>query len=100
MAATDSDEEGVSHVPVHVPPPRPAHPTTTATVAALWVYPVKGCAGIPLERADVALDGFRYDRHWLVVAADGAKLTFLTQRQHPTLCLVRTRTHPRTHAPT
>jgi uncharacterized protein YcbX len=56
-------------------------------VSALFVYPVKSCRGIPLERAAIDDCGLRHDRRWLVVDADGA---FLTQRTHPRLTLVET----------
>lgn len=57
------------------------------TIDALFVYPVKSCAGIALERAQVTPRGLRYDREWMVVTAAGR---FLTQREVPRLALVRT----------
>jgi uncharacterized protein YcbX len=56
------------------------------TVSALWVYPVKSCAGIPLERAEVTDTGLAHDRELMVVDADGS---FLSQRSEPRLALVR-----------
>jgi len=58
---------------------------TYATIAALNVYPVKSCRGIPLASVSLASTGFRGDREWLVVTQAGR---FLTQRELPRLALV------------
>jgi uncharacterized protein YcbX len=55
-------------------------------VTALHIYPIKGCRGISVARADVEPRGFARDRRWMVVDGDG---TFVTQRQRPRLALVR-----------
>jgi uncharacterized protein YcbX len=64
---------------------------TTARIASLHVYPIKGCRGIDVERADVAVTGLVAlgvsDREWMVVDDDGR---FLTQRELPRLALVST----------
>jgi len=57
-------------------------------VSSLHIYPVKSCRGIDLDQAEVVATGFRYDRRWMVVGADG---TFLSQRSHPALARVGTR---------
>jgi uncharacterized protein YcbX len=62
-------------------------PRMNAVVTALHVYPVKSCAGIALDEAQVLAAGFAYDRQWLVVTPDGR---FLTQRERPRLALVGT----------
>lgn len=56
-------------------------------VASLFVYPVKSCAGIELQRAQVTPRGLRFDREWMVVTPAGR---FLTQREAPRLALVKT----------
>ncbi len=56
-------------------------------VSALFVYPVKGCRGMALERSPIAPHGLAYDREWLVVDRDGG---FITQRPYPRLSQVRT----------
>ncbi len=56
-------------------------------VTALYLYPIKGCAGIRVDRADVAARGFAGDRRWMIVDDDGK---FVTQRTCPQLALVRT----------
>lgn len=61
---------------------------TPMTVSALNVYPVKSCAGIALDQAEVGRRGILYDREWMVVQA--ASGLFLTQREYPRMALVRT----------
>jgi hypothetical protein len=53
-----------------------------AVVRGLFVYPVKSCRGIALDRAEVEMRGLRYDRRWMIV--DGAGM-FVTQRTEPRL---------------
>jgi uncharacterized protein len=67
-----------------------------ATLAALAVYPVKGCRGISLSTAGVAVRGLvtgtsadaAGDREWMVVGCDGR---FLTQRENPRLARIEAR---------
>lgn len=56
-----------------------------ATVVALSIYPVKSCRGVALERATLERAGFRHDRRWMIVDAEG---TFVTQRTEPRLACV------------
>jgi uncharacterized protein len=56
-------------------------------VQSLHVYPVKSCAGIELGAARVERRGLEADRRWMIVGEDGR---FVTQREEPRLCLVRT----------
>ena len=67
-------------------------PDVRATVARLFVYPVKSCAGIELREAELTETGFDLDRAWMVVDAQGE---FVTQRQLPRMALIRPqlRTH-------
>src|SRR5690348_14671964 len=62
-------------------------PMPSVTVQELNVYPVKSARGIPKTRVRLAATGFEWDRHWMVVRADGA---FLTQRSHPSLTRIST----------
>jgi hypothetical protein len=70
-----------------------------ATLAALNVYPVKGCRGIPVNRARVGARGLLAvsgaaavgDREFLIV--DQAN-RFVTQREEPRLALIATRLEP------
>lgn len=58
----------------------------TALVTGLAIYPVKSLRGIDLERMSIAALGPNGDRRFVVT--DGAG-RFLTQRQHPRMCLVQ-----------
>jgi uncharacterized protein len=60
-------------------------------ISALYVYPVKSCRGIRVERAEVGRRGFVWDRRWMVVDASGR---FITQREEPLLCRVGTALEP------
>jgi uncharacterized protein YcbX len=51
--------------------------TFEASIAELTCYPVKSCAGVPLQRAQVGPMGIRYDRQWMVVDEQGR---FMAQR--------------------
>jgi len=55
------------------------------TVTGLYRYPIKSCAGIPLERAELDARGVVHDRRWMVVDAGGA---FRTQRELPRMALI------------
>jgi uncharacterized protein YcbX len=58
------------------------------SIASLFVYPVKSCKGIALDRARVAETGLQHDREWMVVTPEGR---FLTQRELPRLALIQPR---------
>ena len=64
---------------------------TDAVVASLAVYPLKGARGIDVEHARVDIPGLSTggvgDREWMAVDATGR---FVSQREHPDLCLVGT----------
>ncbi len=57
-----------------------------ASVAQLFVYPVKSCAGVALAEAELTETGIDLDRAWMVVDADGR---FVTQRELPRMALIR-----------
>ncbi len=59
-----------------------------AAVSALTSYPIKGCAGVALERAEVTPTGLPHDRLFAVVAPDG---TIVWQGEAPRLAAVRVR---------
>ena len=56
------------------------------TIARLFVYPVKSCAGIEVQEAVLTETGLDLDRAWMVVDADGV---FVSQRELPRMALVR-----------
>lgn len=57
-------------------------------IDALWVYPVKGMAGIALPEAKLLATGIEGDREWLVV---DEQLRGLTQRECPRLATITPR---------
>lgn len=61
-------------------------PEVRASVARLFMYPVKSCAGIELDQALLMDTGLDLDRAWMVVDAAGR---FVSQREFPRLALVR-----------
>ena len=56
-------------------------------VSALYVYPIKSCAGIALDAAQVLPRGLEFDRRFMLVDGNGR---FLTQRQLPQMALLAT----------
>jgi uncharacterized protein YcbX len=56
-------------------------------VRALYVYPVKSCAGIAVDNVVLEAHGLRWDRHWMVVDDSGR---FVSQREHPAMATIRT----------
>lgn len=63
-----------------------------AILSELILYPIKSCAGMPVQEAVVTDAGLFahgvHDREWMVVSPDGQ---FLTQREHPRMALVTPR---------
>lgn len=58
----------------------------SGTIARLFVYPIKSCAGIEVQEALLTETGLDLDRAWMVVDSDGM---FLTQRVLPRMALIR-----------
>ena len=52
----------------------------TGAIGALWIFPVKSCAGIQVGAARLLPTGLEWDRAWMIVDAHGR---FLTQREAP-----------------
>ena len=59
---------------------------TTSTIAQLFVYPVKSCAGVAVQEAVLTDTGLDLDRAWMVVDAAGH---FVSQRDLPRMALVQ-----------
>ncbi|WP_372826230.1 MOSC domain-containing protein [Polaromonas sp.] len=57
-----------------------------AVITALWVYPVKSCAGVQVTEAILTETGLEFDRAWMVVDKQGE---FVTQRELPRMALIR-----------
>jgi uncharacterized protein YcbX len=63
-----------------------------ATVAELFIYPVKSMAGIPVQQAHVGLDGILGDRQYSFVRAEQAarnSFPWMTARQSARMLLYR-----------
>ncbi len=60
------------------------------SVAELWVYPVKSCAGIRLSSVELLDTGLEWDRAWMVVDENGE---FVSQRELPRMARVQPRFH-------
>lgn len=56
-------------------------------LSELWIYPVKSCRGISVQRLELDELGPAFDRRWMLVDDEGE---FVTQREHATLALVGT----------
>ncbi len=61
-------------------------PDVTARIARLFAYPVKSCAGVELQQAELTDTGLDLDRAWMVVDADGE---FVSQRELPRMALIQ-----------
>lgn len=57
-----------------------------ATIARLFVYPVKSCAGVEVREAVLTDMGLDLDRAWMVVDSDGE---FVSQRELPRMALIK-----------
>ena len=64
----------------------PADFDLRATIARLFVYPIKSCGGVALPEALLTETGLEFDRAWMVVDAEGA---FVSQRELPRMALIR-----------
>lgn len=58
----------------------------SGTIARLFVYPIKSCAGIEVREALLTETGLDLDRAWMVVDPEGQ---FITQRELPRMALIR-----------
>lgn len=56
------------------------------TVSGLYVYPIKSCAGIALDRVEISAAGVQWDRQFILVDAAGA---MMTQRTVPRMVLIQ-----------
>ena len=70
------------------PRTRPEVSDFDVRLQALYVHPVKSCAGIAVQQALLVDTGFEFDRAWMVVDEDGE---FLSQRELPRMALIRQR---------
>lgn len=68
---------------------RTAELQTAPHISALFIYPVKSCAGIALSQVTIGHTGPELDRRWMIVAEDDGELLMVTQREMPKLALVQ-----------
>lgn len=61
------------------------------TIRGLYVYPIKSCAGIALESANISAAGVQWDRQFILVDAAG---NMMTQRTVPRMVLVHPTLQP------
>lgn len=62
--------------------------TPTISLTGIHLYPVKGAAGLSLQRCTLDSFGIVHDRRWMVVDSDGV---FLSQRSLPRMALLSSR---------
>ncbi|WP_433166134.1 MOSC domain-containing protein [Kribbella sp. CA-247076] len=63
---------------------------SVARVSALTYYPVKGLAGVSVDRAEIGPTGLRHDRNFMLVEPDGS---FLSQRSLPAMAALHAEVH-------
>ncbi|MFP3801688.1 MOSC domain-containing protein [Paraburkholderia sp. SIMBA_027] len=56
-----------------------------SVIRALFVYPVKSCGAIALDHAQLETQGLAWDRHWMVVDANGR---FVSQREYASMARI------------
>lgn len=56
-------------------------------IVSLNVYPVKGCAGISLDSAQVGDEGLHWDRFWMIIDVNN---NFVSQRQLGLMATIKT----------
>ncbi|XP_041040822.1 molybdenum cofactor sulfurase [Carcharodon carcharias] len=55
------------------------------TLANIYLYPIKSCAAVEVEKWPIGKHGLLYDRNWMIVNQNGV---CLSQKQEPRLCLI------------
>jgi len=60
-------------------------------VESIFVYPIKSCKGVQVQRAQIDEYGFKYDRRFMIINADRKR--FVTQRQVPAMALITPNIH-------
>ena len=63
------------------------HDAENVALSGLYIYPLKSCAGISLDSAELSATGLRHDRRWMLVDETGG---FMSQRAHPRMALIST----------
>lgn len=55
-------------------------------LSEIYIYPIKGLAGISLQESSLCQTGFLYDRNWMLI---NEKFQFISQRSHANLALIK-----------
>ena len=58
----------------------------SSVISALYIYPIKSCAGVQVQEVVMLDTGLEFDRAWMVVDDKGE---FLTQRELPKMALIQ-----------
>ena len=58
----------------------------SGVISALFIYPIKSCAGVQVQEGVMLETGLEFDRAWMVVDDKGE---FLTQRELPRMALIQ-----------
>lgn len=56
------------------------------TLSAIYVYPIKSCAGIAVSQWEAVAKGLRYDRQWMLIDGENR---FLSQRKLSRMALIK-----------
>ncbi|PWZ02657.1 hypothetical protein BCV70DRAFT_234468 [Testicularia cyperi] len=65
---------------------------TLGQIDGIYIYPIKSCAGVSVDHAQLTTQGFDLDRRWMVVAKskkDPTKLDKISLREEPRLTLIQ-----------
>lgn len=63
---------------------------SSVVLAAIFVYPIKSCAGVRVDDWPITSKGLKYDRHFAIINDQGK---VITQKQYPMLALVQPSFH-------
>lgn len=74
--------DGLESGAISPPPPWARDTPSGSRVEALWIYPLKGGKGIPMDALEVVPGGPAHDRRWMLVDEGGR---FISQRTLPAL---------------
>lgn len=64
-------------------------PDSAPHISALYLYPVKSCAGLGVDQLTFGRGGANLDRRWMIVTEDDGELLAVTQREMPRLALAQ-----------
>lgn len=66
------------------------HNNFMLTLSQLFIYPIKSLGGIQINSWQLEQKGFKFDRRWMLVDANGA---FMTQRANPLMAMFKLSWH-------